>query len=94
MDNYKLHSMDSKDQIKPFTQIFESQLVQEEVGSCVFCYVPGAEFKEEDIDRMQAAVRNNLPSTMTIEFRRVERIPRTATGKFQHILSRVAHGRI
>lgn len=70
--------------------IREAQIVQEEVDLVRVRVVPGAEFGARQEEELKQRVRQRLGEGVTVEVERVKEIERTANGKFQAVISKVA----
>lgn len=67
--------------------ILESQIVQDRTDHIYIDYVPSAEFTSQDLQAFQGLIEYHLPSELSVEFRKVEAIPRTASGKIKPVVS-------
>jgi phenylacetate-CoA ligase len=63
--------------------------VQEAVDHLVVRIVPRAEYGERDAETLLRGLRERLGSSMRIELRLVEAIPRSANGKYRWVISKV-----
>lgn len=71
-------------------QIVEAQVIQETLDRFRIMVVPDAGFDDADETEMIQRMRQRL-GDVAVEVVRVERIPRTATGKFQAVVSELGH---
>lgn len=67
--------------------IFESQIVQDQIDHLYIDYVPSEGFTSKDLQAFQELIKFHLPSELTVEFRKVQGIPRTTSGKIRPIRS-------
>jgi phenylacetate-CoA ligase len=67
--------------------IREGQIVQETLSRIRVRIVPEPGFGPSDAHRMETRVRQRLGAEIDVEVETVERIPRTAAGKFQAVVS-------
>lgn len=65
----------------------EGQIVQESLSRIRVRVVPEPGFGPSDAHRMEARVQQRLGAEVVVEVETVERIPRTAAGKFQAVVS-------
>lgn len=68
------------------------QFVQVDAATVEMSYVMPRELKAGEMNRFQEAVRTRLPYPFEMRFRRVEAIARSASGKYEGFISRVASG--
>lgn len=74
---------------KPFDVILESQILQEEIDFIRVKIVPRDDFTEKDSEHLIVALHERLGSKVRIELEFVEYIPRTSSGKFRWVISKV-----
>jgi phenylacetate-CoA ligase len=74
---------------KPLDSVEESQLIQENTHLLLVKVVRRPNFTEQDSAHLVTALRERLGPTMRIEIQFVDRIPRTAAGKFRWVISKV-----
>jgi len=74
---------------KPLHSIKLSQIVQEEPDRVVVKIVPDERFSDADAAQLRSALQQRLGAEMRLEIQVVESIPRTATGKFRWVISKV-----
>jgi len=67
----------------------EAQIVQEKLDSILVNIVPREGFGPEDEKRILRELRLRLGEAIQIQIQKVERIPRTETGKFRFVISKV-----
>lgn len=69
--------------------IFEGQIIQETLSEFTVKVVPTARFSEIDIQEIKSRMHQRLGESVNIRVEQVERIPRTSSGKFQAVISRL-----
>jgi phenylacetate-CoA ligase len=74
---------------KPMHSVEESQIVQEDYGRIVIKVKPNARFTEEERAHLIREFGVRLGSTVKVDVEVVDRIPRTASGKFKWVVSKV-----
>lgn len=74
---------------KPLDAVEESQIVQEQIDSLIIKIVRREDYCERDSEYLVAALRERLGPTMRIELEYVESIPRTKSGKFRWVISKI-----
>ena len=74
------------------TNIVESQIIQESVDRITMRVVPGAGYGDEDSQFIRKALREVLGDGVGVGIELVESIPRTASGKFRWVISKVPLG--
>ena len=74
---------------KPMHSVEESQIVQEAYDHIVIRIKPNARFTDEERDHLVREFRVRLGADVKIEVEVVEQIPRTSSGKFKWVVSRV-----
>ena len=74
---------------KPLDAVDESQIVQEEIDLLRIKIVRRESYRESDSAHLIAALRERVGPTMRIELEFVESIPRTKSGKFRWVISKV-----
>jgi phenylacetate-CoA ligase len=67
--------------------ILESQIVQDRVDHIYIDYVPGQLFNEQDFNAFNCLVKQHLPSELYVDFRAVEAVQRTSSGKLRPVVS-------
>jgi phenylacetate-CoA ligase len=75
---------------KSMRGIHEARLVQEQADLLTLEYVPGASFVESDLEPMLTALRARVGGELVIRTRALDRLERTARGKLQMVVSRIA----
>jgi phenylacetate-CoA ligase len=68
----------------------EAQFIQEEAGSVIVKVVPREGFKLIDNQHIMDELRWDLGNEINIQIQIVDGIPRTKSGKFQHIVSKIS----
>ena len=74
---------------KPLDAVLESQILQDELDLIRVKIVRRPDYTEDDSRHLVAALRERLGTAMRIELEFVENIPRTASGKYRWVISRV-----
>lgn len=74
---------------KPLDAVYESQIVQEQIDLLRIKIVRREDYSESDSALLIAALRERVGPTMRIELEFVENIPRTKSGKFRWVISKV-----
>jgi phenylacetate-CoA ligase len=74
---------------KPLDSVLESQIIQEEPGRLQVRIVRRSDFSDKDSAHLISALRARVGPTMHIELQFVDNIPRTKTGKFRWVISKV-----
>ena len=74
---------------KPMHSVEESQIVQEAYDHIVIRIKPNAQFTEAERDHLVREFRVRLGQDVRVDVEVVERIPRTASGKFKWVISKV-----
>lgn len=67
--------------------IFEGQVIQEDIGQIRLKVVPTNGFAEKDVEDLVSRIRDRLGPTTSVIVERVNHIPRTPAGKFQAVVS-------
>jgi len=67
--------------------ILESQIVQDRVDHIYIDYVPGQLFNEQDFNAFNCLIKQHLPSELHVDFRAVEAVQRTSSGKIRPVMS-------
>jgi phenylacetate-CoA ligase len=75
---------------KPLESIQESQIIQEEIDLIRVNIVRREEYSKDDSKHLIAALHERVGPRMRIELNFVESIPRTKSGKFRWVISKVA----
>lgn len=76
---------------KDALKVKEAQIIQEEVNSILVNIVPRDGFGPKDEQEIVKALRLRLGPTIGICIQQVQHIPRTRSGKFQFVISRVSN---
>lgn len=74
---------------KPLDAIYESQIVQEEINLMRVKIVRREDYRESDSVHLIAALRERVGPTIRIELEFVKNIPRTKSGKYRWVISKV-----
>ena len=69
--------------------IIEGQIIQETLKNFTVKVVPSAGFSEHDIQDIKARMHQRLGESVNIHVEKVEKIPRSSSGKFQAVISRL-----
>jgi phenylacetate-CoA ligase len=75
--------------LKGVRNIVESQLEQESLDVLRVRFVPAARFTAEDLQMLENNLRARVGRSIHLEFECTDRIPRSATGKFRFVISRL-----
>ncbi len=75
---------------KPIHSIEESQLIQETLTDVIVRIVRRPNYTKADERRLEEGLRERLGPDVRLHFEYVEKIPRTATGKFAAVISKVS----
>ena len=75
--------------LKGADNILESQMVQDALDHITVKYVPADSFSEEDLSHFKKRIVNYLSGCLKIDFRRVNTIPKTSSGKSKLIVSKI-----
>lgn len=71
------------------SKILESQIVQEESGAVIIKIVPSADFGNKDADLLIRGMRHYMGNSVNINIESCKSIPRTESGKFRWVISKV-----
>jgi phenylacetate-CoA ligase len=69
--------------------ILESQIIQDALDHITIEYVPAPQFSEQDIRAFQGLIKKHLPSELRADFRKVDAVKRTESGKIRPVVSRL-----
>lgn len=75
--------------VKMVAHIAESQIIQEEIDRLTVKIVRRSEYSDEDAMMVVAEFKKRLGEKMNIDLEYVDSIPRTKSGKFRYVISRV-----
>jgi len=75
--------------LKGVRNIVESQLEQESLDVLRVRFVPAARFTAEDLQMLENNLRARVGRSIHLEFECTDRIPRSPTGKFRFVISRL-----
>ncbi len=75
--------------LKGVRNIVESQIEQESLDLLRVRFVPAARFTTEDLQQFESNLRARVGRGIHLEFECTDRIPRSATGKFRFVISRL-----
>jgi phenylacetate-CoA ligase len=75
--------------LKGVRNIVESQLEQESLDVLRVRFVPAARFTAEDLQMLENNLRARVGRNIHLEFECTDRIPRSPTGKFRFVISRL-----
>jgi len=76
---------------KPFTQIVESQIIQDRRDHLIVKILPTSAFSSDDQRNLIEQLQLRLGAAMDIEVKLVDAIPREPSGKFRWVISVVDH---
>ncbi len=74
---------------KPLDAVYESQIVQEEIDLLRIKIVRREDYSESDSEHLITALRERVGPTMRIQLEFIDIIPRTKSGKFRWVISKV-----
>lgn len=74
---------------KPMHNIIESQIIQEEASKLVIKIVKAEAYSEQDEKQLLDAFNERLGEQISIQLEYVEAIPRTKSGKFKWVVSKI-----
>jgi phenylacetate-CoA ligase len=77
---------------KPLNSIAESQIIQKDYDHIVVKVVRGPGFSDADTESLIAGLKERLGRETRVEVEFVDRIPRSAAGKFRWVISEVSLG--
>ncbi len=69
--------------------IAESQIIQDSIDHLTIEYVPTAKFENKDLDDFRRLLAESLPSELRFDFKRVEAVQRTSSGKIRPVISHI-----
>jgi len=73
---------------KNFNEILEAQIIQDKINSIKIFYVGNSEIKSNLIEnKIKFKFREILDKKIKIEIKRLKKIPRNKSGKFQSVIS-------
>jgi phenylacetate-CoA ligase len=75
--------------LKGVHNIVESQIEQESLDLLRIRFVPAPRFTPEDLQVLETNLRARVGRGIHLEFECTNRIPRSANGKFQFVISRL-----
>jgi phenylacetate-CoA ligase len=75
--------------LKGVRNIVESQFEQESLDLLRIRFVPTAQFTAEDLQKLESNLRARVGRSIRLEFECTDRIPRSASGKFRFVISRL-----
>jgi phenylacetate-CoA ligase len=76
--------------IRDLPQVERFKIVQHDIAHTEVVLVPGPDFDSELELRIRAEFQRRLGSTVAVTIRKVDAIPREASGKFRYVVSHVA----
>jgi len=74
---------------KPLENIRESQIIQEDVHNLLIRIVREHGFDESSTQKLISSIKERVGESMNIHIEYVEHIPRTSSGKFRWVISKV-----
>ena len=89
-DGRILHALALIYVLREMERVREFQIVQEDVDSIVALVVAAPGWSRDDDDNVQRAVRARIGADVGVRVETVAAIPRTQSGKFRYVVSRVA----
>jgi len=69
--------------------LLESQIVQDTPDHVRIDYVPASNFSEENMSAFRGLIAMHLPAELHVDFRKVEAVERTQSGKIRPVLSQI-----
>lgn len=69
--------------------IAESQIIQDALDHVTIEYVPDRRFCDDDLHAFRGLIDKHLPTELTVEFRKVDAVERTRSGKIRPVVSRI-----
>ncbi len=76
---------------KDMVNIRESQIIQEDIAKITVRIVPTKDYSGRDEEMLLKEMRGRLGERMKIEFEYLDRIPRSSSGKFRAVISKIEH---
>ncbi len=70
-------------------KILESQIIQDAPDHVWIDYVPSPRFSRENLLAFEALIKKHLPTELRVEFRQVDAVERTSSGKIRPVVSRI-----
>ncbi len=74
---------------KPMHNIVESQIIQEKVDELLVKVVKNDRYSDNDEKKLLAAFNERLGDQVTIKIEYVDSIPKTKSGKFKWVISKI-----
>jgi len=74
---------------KPIHNILESQIIQEDMKTIVVKIVKRPHYTEKDTQRLISGLKERLGAEVEVNIEFVDQIPRTSSGKFRWVVSKV-----
>jgi len=74
---------------KPLVNIIESQIIQEDLSNIIIKIVKGLYYKDEDTNLLLYEMQKRIGQEMKIKLEFVDKIERSANGKFRWVISKV-----
>jgi len=87
-----LHALALIYALREMERVREFQIVQDELDSVVVFVVAMPAWSRDDDEHVRRAVQARLGTEVRVKVETVETIPRTTSGKFRYVVSRVADG--
>ncbi len=69
--------------------IVESQIIQDALDHVTIEYVPDRGFSDDDLHAFRGLIDKHLPTELTVEFKKVDAVERTTSGKVRPVVSRI-----
>lgn len=67
--------------------ILESQIIQETLDHITIEYVPSVNFYDRDLANFRALIDHHLPVELSVDFKQVDAVQRTSSGKIRPVVS-------
>jgi len=67
--------------------ILESQIIQDQTDHLTIDYVPASQFSAQDLQAFEKLITMHLPSELRVDFKKVDGIQRTRSGKIKPVVS-------
>jgi phenylacetate-CoA ligase len=74
---------------KGANNILESQVVQDAIDHITILYVPAVTFTDKDLADFKRHMAQYLPDELKIDYRKVERVEKTQSGKMNLVISKI-----
>jgi phenylacetate-CoA ligase len=75
--------------LEPISNLLECQIIQEKIEALNILTVWKKEYKQKDIEALKNAFKHYLGSSLSYNIQIVDSIPKTGTGKFKFVISKL-----